>query len=163
MAKKESNPMGRPRKYDLKVLANELLEWAQKDDSWNLCGFAADQHIAPSMIIGWTKEDVDFSKSYEIAKAYLGRRREHALSRGKLHVKAYDLNATCYDAFMKDERTDMMRIENALKKDAETALAENNMKEYQALMRMISNVQDKMKRKPSEIKLSQEECQDSLE
>ena len=149
--KKTANPVGRPKEYDLKKLGRDIIAWCQKEDSWNLCGFCADYLIPASMIIAWSKKDEEFSQSYEIAKLILARRRERDLSRGKLHVKAYDLNATCYDKFLKDERTDLMRIEHALMKDAACALAEGDQKKYDDIQEMLRGIQEQFKRKPSAI------------
>jgi transposase len=112
---------GRPREHNLEEMAKELLEWAQKEDSLNLNGFSAKMMIAPSVIIQWTKVDEHFCKAYEIAKALLGQRRERKLSEGTLHVKAYDLNATNYDRFLKEEKMEYAKYESELAKATDTA------------------------------------------
>lgn len=142
-------PNGRPREYDLKKVAKDLIEWAQKDDSWNLCGFSADFLIPAATVLRWKDEDPDFREAFDIAKNILGKRRERDLSRGKLHVKAYDLNATCYDKYLKDERIDIMRVEAALNKDKEQALDDGNMQRYNAIQKMLFDLQKQKKAAPS--------------
>jgi|SRR5579872_5718 len=147
---KTGNPMGRPREYDLKKVAADLLEWAQKDDSWNLCGFSADFLISPSLVLGWSKKDPDFCLAYELAKAMLGRRRERDVSKGKLHVKAYDLNATCYDRYLKDEKMDFLKLEASLKAQEQQALSEGDLQKYNQIQKMLAELQQQKKKKPSE-------------
>lgn len=101
-----SAPVGRPRTHDREKIAQEMIEWASKEDSINLCKFCCTRvpPIAPSMITTWAKENDEFRIAYETAKGYLGARREEWLASEQLHVKAYDLNATTYDHFLKEEK-----------------------------------------------------------
>jgi len=122
--------MGRPREHDREKVAEDLIKWARKDDSINLCKFAAlyDPPIAPSILISWTKTDPDFHKAYETAKQFLGFRREEMLNKDMLHVKAYDLNATTYDPYLKMERMEMTAYDSSLRKEAETKPTQINIK-----------------------------------
>lgn len=97
---------GRKRIFDREQIAEDLVTWAQKDDSVNLCHFCATYKppIAPQKLTLWAKEDDEFSEAYEIAKSFLGYRREQKLNKNELHQKAYDLNASTYDYFLKSER-----------------------------------------------------------
>jgi len=112
--------MGRPRTYDRAQVALDLIEWAKKDDSINLNGFCISYNppLEPSKITLWARECTDFRRAYEGAKAYLGERREQRLNENKIHVKAYDLNASTYDHFLKDERKQMAEHAAALQKDS---------------------------------------------
>jgi hypothetical protein len=110
---------GRPREYDLKKVANDLIEWAKKDDSINLNKFCAHNDIVPSTMLRWKDEDKEFREAYDKTKSYIAFRREEQLSKGKLHVKAYDLNATVYDAFSRDEKMYMAKYEADVKKVAD--------------------------------------------
>jgi hypothetical protein len=110
---------GRPREYDLQKVANDLLAWAAKDDSINLNKFCALNGINPNTMLRWKDEDPKFRGAYEEAKAFLGFRREELLSKGKLHVKAYDLNATVYDAFGREEKLAISKIEADNRKQEE--------------------------------------------
>ncbi len=108
---------GRPREFDREQVAINLIKWAQNHDSINLNKFCVthDPIIPPSTLLRWVKEDEKFRESYEVAKACLGARREEWLNSEQLHVKAYDLNATNYDLFMRDEKRQQAEFESALK------------------------------------------------
>ena len=113
--------MGRPIEYDLKVIAQELIDWAKKSDSINLNKFCAlhDPIINPKRLSEWAKKDPDFMEAYEAAKSFLGFRREENLNSETLHVKAYDLNASVYDYFLKEERLEEKKLDASLKKESE--------------------------------------------
>jgi hypothetical protein len=98
-------PAGRPREHDREQIAKDLIEWAKKPDSINLCKFCAyyEPIIPPSKMSAWALESTEFRQSYDAAKMFLGFRREEWLNKEQLHVKAYDLNAKTYDYFLKEE------------------------------------------------------------
>ncbi len=110
---------GRPREYDRDFIACELVLWAKKETSINLCEFCADKMLPPSKISIWAKECPNFRKAYELAKCFLGYRREQMLTKETLHVKAYDLNATTYDYFLKEEKRLQAEYEASLRKENE--------------------------------------------
>jgi hypothetical protein len=121
--------MGRPRKHDRDQIGIDLIEWAKKDDSINFCKFCALKNIRPSKLTVWSNEDPDgFGEDYDIAKAYLGYRREEWLNSGNLHVKAYDFNACAYDYFMAEEKRNQMTFEASLKKDDSKQISSINFK-----------------------------------
>lgn len=97
---------GRYRLHDREKIAEELIEWAKQPESTNLCKFCCTREppMNPRKMSEWADEDDFFKEAYETAKAFIGGRREELLSKGKLHVKAYDLNATTYDYFLKEEK-----------------------------------------------------------
>ena len=109
--------MGRPQEYDRKQVAVNLVEWEKKATSINLCGFCTTHDpLLPHVYLSrWAKDDEDFRLAYETAKAFLGNRREQMLNDDLLHVKAYDLNATTYDWFLKDEKRQQAEFESSLK------------------------------------------------
>jgi hypothetical protein len=113
-----THPGGRPREHDRDKIASELLDWAKKEDSINLNKFCCTREppLAPSVVLRWSKECDKFRLAYETAKSYLGFRREEWLSAETLHVKAYDLNATNYDMFMRDDKRQQAEYEASLKK-----------------------------------------------
>lgn len=119
----EKNLGGRPREHDRDQIANELIEWAKLDDSINLNGFCCTREppIAPSKLTVYSNECPRFRQAYELAKAFLGNRRERKLSNNELHVKAYDLNAAVYDYYLKEEKRDQARFEAELGKDKANA------------------------------------------
>ena len=111
------NKGGRPREHDREQISLELIEWASKPDSINLCKFCCTREppLSPSKITAWAKECDKFRQAYETAKMFLGARREEWLNNNKMHVKAYDLNATTYDYFLKEEKQDQQKYESMLK------------------------------------------------
>lgn len=134
---------GRPREFDRKKVAQSLIEWAKKPDSINLCKFCAlhDPIIPPSTLLRWVKEDDDFRQTYEAAKLFLGFRREEMLNSESLHVKAYDLNATNYDLFMRDEKRQQAEFESSLKQKENQAVAKEDVERAQALIQHLDNLQ----------------------
>lgn len=121
---------GRPRVHDREKIAEELIEWAMKDDSLNLCEFCCTRQppLTPSKITHWSNESEEFRQAVDIAKAAIGSRRERKLTNNELHVKAYDLNATTYDYFLKHEKRDQAKYESDLGKEADKALPEYYIK-----------------------------------
>lgn len=105
---------GRPQEHDRVQLAKDLVAWSELETSLNLNGFCGKYHIVPSKVSQFAREDETFRLAYEEAKANLGERREVLLSQGKLHVKAYDLNACVYDHFLKEERRDEAKFTAAI-------------------------------------------------
>ena len=120
----ERNPHGRPRVHDREQIKIDLIEWAKQPDSINLCKFCCTREppLSPRKLSEWSKECDSFREAYESAKMYLGARREEWLNNEKMHVKAYDLNATTYDYFLKEEKQDQQKYESLLKADEAKAV-----------------------------------------
>ena len=138
-------PAGRPRKHDREQISIDLIEWAKKPDSINLCKFCAlyDPPIPPSMITNWAREDEEFRRTLETARAFLGFRREEWLNTENLHVKGYDLNASTYDFFLKEEKRQQAEFESSLKKEETQQNAGPVLLEsFQALMSMMQQFQE---------------------
>lgn len=117
------NPVGRPRERDREKIMNDMLEWAKRDESINLCEFCClfvDPPLPPSDLTKFAKSDSEFGKAYEATKAFIGFRRERKLNNQELHVKAYDLNAATYDYFLKEEKRQQAEFEAELKKSEES-------------------------------------------
>ncbi len=115
---KPKHPGGRPREHDRDAIAQEMIEWAKDEESINLNGFCCSREppLSPSMVLLWSKECPEFRRAYETTKAFIGHRREQRLNSGKLHVKAFDLNATVYDLFTKEDRRESAEFESELRK-----------------------------------------------
>lgn len=134
--------IGRTREHDRNQIALDLLEWAKKDDSINLCAFCADKMLVPSKISDWAREDEAFREAYWIAKSHIGKRRELLLSQGKLHVKAYDLNANTYDHFLKEEKRLQAEFESRLRKEEnEIKVSPEEDARHKAIMDQLSSLQ----------------------
>lgn len=114
---------GRPREHNRDQIAKDLIEWAKLESSINFNKFCCTREppIPASKLLLWAKENDEFRTAYETAKAFLGCRREEWLSSERLHVKAYDLNATVYDLIAKDEKIENMKMVSDLSKDTEKA------------------------------------------
>lgn len=108
-------PGGRPKEYDRLDVAKKMLEWAKDPESMNMNGFSVHVMIPATTILRWKDEDPQFREAYELTRQILGNRREKALSKGELHVKAYDLNAKVYDPYLKEEWREERRFESDLK------------------------------------------------
>ncbi len=118
-SKPEGYVFGRPREYDPKDMAEKILAWAELPDSTNLCGFSAFHMIPPSRVSTLAKQNDDFRRAFELAKSILADRREKYLSQELLHVKAYDLNATTYDFYLKEEKMEMAKHQASLSAESE--------------------------------------------
>ena len=97
---------GRPVTHDKDVLADKLVEWAQKEDSINLNAFCCSLRplISPQRLCDFVLAHERLGEAMKIAKSFIAARRELRLNEGKLHVRAYDFNAAVYDYYVKQER-----------------------------------------------------------
>jgi len=134
---------GRPRTHNREQIAKDIIEWARKPDSINLCKFCAyyDPPIHPSKLANWAKECEKFRQSYDIAKLFLGSRREEWLNQDLLHVKAYDLNATNYDYFLKEEKRSQQEYENTLAKAIHEVATDDQKKQHSELIQQLKDLQ----------------------
>lgn len=137
------NHRGRPREHNREQIAQDMIEWAKKDDSINLNKFCAlyDPPIPPSKITNWAKEEDYFRQAYESTKAFIGFRREEKLNNEELHVKAYDLNATTYDHFLKDERRQQAEYEASLKSQIDIAIDDKIIENFELTMNLLEKHQ----------------------
>lgn len=135
--------IGRPREHNREQIAIDMIEWARKEDSLNLNKFCAlyNPPIPPSKITNWAKEEEVFRQAYESTKAFIGFRREEKLNANELHVKAYDLNATTYDYFLKDERRQQAEFEAALKSDENQKVDDKIENGYKTIMNQLGRLQ----------------------
>lgn len=142
---------GRPKIYDLVIVAQELLDWAALDDSVNLNAFCAQKKIPPSYITRWAREDEQFCAAYEEAKAHLGERRERYLKEDKLHVKAYDLNARVYDHFLADNHKSEKRFDKELESELQKGISEDYENKLMQIANQLQRAREAFsKKKPSE-------------
>lgn len=132
---------GRLRTHDRDQIAIDMLEWVKKDASLNLNGFCAEQLISPSKITNWAKEEEFFRQAYELTKAVIANRREQKLSKGELHVKSYDLNATVYDHFLREER----RSQSIFDAELSAKVAKEASKDESAAVQSLLDALNKMR------------------
>lgn len=138
---KKLQKLGRPREHDRDKIAQDLVDWAKLPDSINLNKFCAIKEISPCKLTIWADKDESFRKAFELAKAYLGARREELLSKGVLHVKAYDLNAKTYDYFLKQEHRQQLEYESSLKKEEIAKFSKEELERSDALMEQLKAAQ----------------------
>jgi len=135
--------MARPREHDREKIAEDLIDWAKKEDSINLNKFCCTREppIAPSKISIWASECDKFRKAYEQSKAYIGARREEMLTKGTLHVKAYDLNANTYDYFLKQERREQAKFDSDLSKEVAKQISKEDMSRFEQFIQSFQALQ----------------------
>lgn len=130
-------PAGRPREHNREQIVNDLIEWAKKDDSININKFCAYKNLAPSKLSEWSRESEEFRLSYETAKTWIAFRREELLTQNALHVKAYDMNASVYDYFIRAEKRDLLAYESSLKQQENKIVSVDIEKSQKQLMDML--------------------------
>lgn len=102
--KKRKGKVGRPRIYDGDLIAKELLEWVEKEDSINLCAFCADKKYLPLLLWRLEKDNQAFSDAYMLAKMRLAERRERYTNDNSLNYGSFQRYQSVYDPFLrKDE------------------------------------------------------------
>jgi len=136
---------GRPRLHDREEIALDMIQWAKKDDSINLCGYCAENELAPTLLINWSNEKTlegkRFRLAYDLVKSMIGKRREELLTNNKLHVKAYDLNAKTYDKFLKEERMEEIETEIRLKVASQVSPNESNLNNEPQLIAALQEIE----------------------
>lgn len=110
---------GKPRTYDRDDVEEKLLNWVKKEEAINMMGFSAEHLIPPSVILKWVRADPDgFGQTYDTVRSIIGMRREQRLSEGTLHTKAYDLNSSHYDRYLKEDQKEDKSFEIKSKVEA---------------------------------------------
>lgn len=145
-AESELKLTGRLRKHDRSQIALDMLDWAKKEDSINLNAFCAMQELTPSKLSQWSKESELFRQAHEISKAHIGARRETWLNTGMLHVKSYDLNASVYDYFLKEEKRLYAEFEALLKTQTENNVPDDIKDMFKDTMNQLSSMQAERKK-----------------
>ena len=146
---------GRPREHDRLAIAYKLIEWAKLPDSINLnkfCTNTCNPPISPQNITLWASECEHFREAYEIAKGFIASRREEWLHSELLHVKAYDLNASFYDHFIKQEKLFMEKYKSELGTLALASAPNQNAIDYAALMMRQKNEYEALKIENEQLK-----------
>lgn len=120
------NQGGRPRTWDRKFIALEMIAWSKLDTATNLNGFCGIHEIWPQKLYEWADDDIEFWEALTITKSNLAQRREDMLNQGLLHKAAYDNNAGAYDYVIKRNKRKDMEFESKLK-HAELAKVDANI------------------------------------
>ena len=121
---KEKYTGGRFRKHDRDDIANKLVEWAKLSTSINLCKFCFENEIIPQQLSEWSKNDDNFREALQFARVCLGFRREEKLNSGEIHTVGYNLNASTYDYFLKEEKRDQLTFESEVRKKEQTDIVD---------------------------------------
>lgn len=119
-ALKERKKCGQKRIYDPKIIAEEMLEWAEQETSINFVGFCAGHGYMASLIWRLEKEDPDFSEIYELVKMKLAERRERLMNMEMINYGSWMRYQKGYDPFLSKHEDD----EATKKADREKGLAE---------------------------------------
>lgn len=136
-------PPGRPIERNREQLAAELIEWSNLPDSINFNAFCCSRTppLSPMKMMEYSNSNYEFRVAYEIAKAAVAARREMKLAKQEIHPKAFDLNATVYDQFAKNEKRGDLEYEYALKLKEAKTVSESQTAQFDAMMKMMNEYQ----------------------
>lgn len=140
-----AHPGGRPREYDRKEVAQQLLEWVAKEDSTNINGFVGDYLIPYSRIWQFAQEDPEFREILDIVKSKIGVRREAWVNAKLLHPTAYGLNARVYDKAMHQYYREDAKYLSDLRKEEGQAVPKESEEKLDAMMRQVNQMQEESK------------------
>ncbi len=87
---------------EFETLANELVEWAQKDDTLFFRDFAAQRGYVPQRFNTWGKDNEYFSDALEIARSLICSRRERAGLKRELDTNFIMKTHALYDYEYRD-------------------------------------------------------------
>ncbi len=103
-------------KYNPAVIAKQLLEWVEDEESINFVGFCCLYGYLPSLIWRIEKENQEFSDAYTFAKMKLAERRERMLNENQLNYGAWLRYQRTYDPFLDRDETEREEKEAARKR-----------------------------------------------
>lgn len=138
---------GRPREYDREVMAEMLLEWAQRPESVDIKGFCAEYFINPEVVMQYGSKDPVFHQAYVLAKCILGYKRDELVSDDLLHTSVYNQALCVYDPFVNEHQEKRLRFEHELTKEQLNQLAPELQQSYTALMEQLKQIQAQAKLK----------------
>ncbi len=96
----------KPRTYDYDKLAEEILEWAEQEDSINLCAFCVERGYLPGTLWDIQQKHEPFAQAYEFARMRLAERRERMLNADMLNAGSFHRYQAQYDPFLRKDETD---------------------------------------------------------
>jgi hypothetical protein len=114
----KTNKSGRPRKFEVDVLSEMILEWAEKPSSINLCGFCSEHMIDPVYLYA-CRNTVGFSEAYYLTKIKIAERREMYHNLGRITPTAYGRQLRNYDCFLDHFEKENYEYETSVSKKAE--------------------------------------------
>jgi hypothetical protein len=104
---KKDKVQGKNRTFDVNLLAEEIVDWASREDSINFSQFCADRGYLPSLIWQYNKDYEVFSRAYMIAKMKLAERRERMLNNNILNYGTFQRYQAAYDPFLRQFETEV--------------------------------------------------------
>lgn len=107
---------GRPRKYDLDQLADELLIWSTDPSSLNLIGFSRPRLINVTMLPDWAKIHDRFSEALQLAKQSIALNRFEAACANEVPKEFYTRSEGQYDPLYKQYSREEKEFESSLRK-----------------------------------------------
>lgn len=117
--------IGRPSQYDLKAIADDLVQWSQQPDALKFTMFASPRMINLQRFPEWEKKDEYFAEAYAIAKQNLDINRFKAASTELMPEQWYSKNERIYDPVHEKHYRDEKKFESDLRKQEEGAKPTN--------------------------------------
>lgn len=111
--------IGRPSKYDLKAIADDLVQWSQNPDALKFTMFAAPRHINLQRFPEWEKKDEYFAEAYAIARQNLDINRFKAAATETMPEYWYSKNERIYDPVHDHHYRQEKKFESDLRKEEE--------------------------------------------
>lgn len=111
--------IGRPSQYDLKAIADDLVQWSQQPDALKFTMFAAPRMINLQRFPEWEKKDEYFAEAYAIAKQNLDINRFRAAATDVMPEQWYSKNERIYDVTHDKHYRDEKKFESDLRKEEE--------------------------------------------
>ena len=109
--------MGRPREYDRKKIATELLEWSTNPTAFNLIQFTRPRMLSVTKLPDWADEDPEFHEALKLAKESIAMNRYEATLEGALPYADYAKNEAQYDPMRDRFQQRERRLELEIKKE----------------------------------------------
>lgn len=107
---KNGKVYGRPIEWTdelIEKLADNLLEWSQRDDSIMLTKFCAENEIIPDDIARWETNNNKFGRALKLAKINIAYRREEMVNKEQMNYGVYQRYQGMYDPMLtKHERAE---------------------------------------------------------
>jgi hypothetical protein len=98
--RKENFDQGAPKTYDDNLIMEQMLDWAKKEDSINICGFCVKYGYTPQLIWRLEQSNASFDIAYNLVKMQLSERRERLTNENKLNYGSYNRYQKMLDPFL---------------------------------------------------------------
>ena len=104
---------GRPAKYDIKKLTQNLNDWVRDTHNHDMLGWIEEYDVDPRLPSQWAANNEEFGEAWFKAKAKLAKRRNEMLCTGELPLPVWSRYQHNYDV--------LHAIENEALKDRDAA------------------------------------------